>query len=652
MTGLATNFEILRLVIADLQNKGDPNNIAADMTAHSEYAHFGAIGAAVGDFLTPPFPEDPPFPTDYKTLWRRIFHVLGRRDVPGLYYVLQELNDVLDQVGAVVDAEDCDALVDLRDNGIEDRISTVTTQFATAVANVQAEAFEIADLIGTGLKPNVLTPDLLTPVPAAETWPPRDFLHWTRTGDFVNALLETADERGDARLRAYALGYLVSYAANVCGAGHGNSITGGPARTQWWRQRFVANYVDAWVFGYYGQAPRPTFSGDTPSPGYDSGQWPDLCASALYLRLSIGAPDPEELMDLAARGREFPTMVPADFAENWFAAADKAFDAMPDGLTAEGLNSAYVFHWLVLWFRTSGEVLPCNPAGPAAPPEGCGESESELDPFVNGVPLDGVVPQPPDPNIDADVDTAAVICGIILAILGGILVLGGNVVLGGAAIAAGVAMLDCDNVTDIDWKELRCLIFHERMYLHNALIGIHRLLAVAGLDYPYAKELANDEDFQDLFPFLDPWETGKNMTKSKVKEAYPGQAWDGQLISFNRPPTSFESPHTVATRDIGYPNVFVDDPAHPVANGGVKTAVPTETWADGGPYKSMAPASTAGGRGPASFGNAVENAVDLFSVLGEAKPDWNLDADRGLASLNWRFILNYNPDDVKIKPAD
>lgn len=648
MVGVPTCFEILRLVVDELTASGDPNGVAADINAHREYAHLGAIGPALGDFLTPPFPDEPPYPEDYKTLWRRIFHVIGRKDPPGLYYVLKDLNEVLGTVSAVADAEDCDALVELRDNGIEDRIAEVTQAFADSVATIQAEALVIADLIGTGLRPAVTTDAVAAPVPAADSWTPREFMSWSKTGEFVAALLEVASSQGDGRLRAYALGYLISYATHVCGGGHINSIVGGPARTQWWRQRFVTNFVDTWVFGYYNQTPRPVFAGDIPTPGYDSGAWTGLCGAKLYERMDLGGMDAETLMDLAARGQDLPEVVPPDFAQNWFAAVNAVFHDTPPGITADALNSAYVFHWLVLWFRTSGAVLPCTPVSPV-PPDGCGESETELDPFVNGVPLDGNIPQPPDPNIDADVDTAAIICGIFLAILGGLLILSGNVALGGAAIAAAVNLLDCDSVVDLDWTKIRCLLFHERMYLHNALVGVHRLLVVAGLEHPYTKELVNDQDYQDLFPFLEPWETGKNLTKSRVDISYPGKAWDGSLLGFNRPPTHFEQPGTIAFLAAGYPTIFIDDAAHPLVGDGVRSDVPTSLWPDGGPFKSLA----AGDKRPAPFGAAVPNALHVLAAVGSGKqlPDWNLDADRGHASLNWRFILNYNPDDVKIKPA-
>lgn len=652
MPGIATQFEILRLTIERLEIAGDPDGIARIMQDNEAYAHLGAVGPLLGDMLpSDPFPLNEPFPEDYPTLWRRVFHLIGRRDPPGLWPILQELNELLNTIGTIANNNDCDALRNLNDTNFEERITQVTQNFATAVSTIQTEALQIAGIIGEGLKPNVNTENSSDPVPPPNSWQMRDFLHWKRPGIFIKSLLNTADEKGDDRLRAYAYGYLVSYAGNVCGNGHINSIVGGPARTQWWRQRFVKNYVDAWVYGFYNQSSRPSFSGDMPMPAYESGEWPNLCSANLQSRIQLADLDPAELLDLAARVRPFPQVIPDDFALNWFTAVEAAYGGnLPEGVNANALNSAYIFTWLVLWFQTSGTVLGCDPSIPPEPPDGCGDSPSELDPFVNGVPIDGNIPQPPAPEIDYDTDELAIICGIILAVIGGILIGSGNVALGGAAIGGAVALLDCDSVVDLDWKKLRCLVYWERMYLHNALKGIHRLLTISALDYPYMKELAIDQDFQDLFPFLEPWESGKNLTKSKSHISFPSKPWDGSLLSFNRPPTDFETPQTIAYRNVGYPDFFIDDDINnPLSNGDIRTAMPVSTAADGGAYESENTKEDT--HIPVQFGNAVANAVDLFEHLASNYPNWNLDADRGLAYLTWKFAKDkYEPNDVNVGP--
>ena len=59
----------------------------------------------------------------------------------------------------------------------------------------------------------------------------RHFLHWKKTGSFVRNLLDKADATGDARLKAYAYGYLIGYSCRVTASPYINSIVGGPFRT-------------------------------------------------------------------------------------------------------------------------------------------------------------------------------------------------------------------------------------------------------------------------------------------------------------------------------------------------------------------------------------------------------------------------------------
>jgi hypothetical protein len=121
---------------------------------------------------------------------------------------------------------------------------------------------KIGDLIfaSVNMKPNAAQKP-----PAAEKLYLRDLLHWRRTGRFLRVLLESA--QGDSET-AYANGYLSSYAGKVCGSPFINSIAWGPYRTTWWRNRWIANWVDAWVYGAYSD--NITMSGDTPSVPYAS----------------------------------------------------------------------------------------------------------------------------------------------------------------------------------------------------------------------------------------------------------------------------------------------------------------------------------------------------------------------------------------------
>jgi hypothetical protein len=659
MPGIATQFQILELTIKQLEVSGDPKleAIASAMTSEPAYAHLGVIGPVLADFLPSGPAKDPQDdPNPFAFVWKNIFGVLGG-DVdrfpgsgPGLHHALARLRLILDTMDQIAANEDCDKLTQIRDGTFPDfklnEIDETAKDFAKLVGDLDPSTSptisRIVNAIMTGLRPKVDTANPTDPVPPPETWHAREFMHWKGPDRFIASLLDKATnmEKKDPRLLAYAYGYVTGYAGLVCGAPFINSCVGGPARTQWWRQRFTKNFVDSWVHGFYSQTPRPVPS-DTPVPPYP--EWPDLCAADLQLKIAPLGPDqapmdPALLLLLVKQNKDFPPgVLPQDFAELWFDAFQKAYPGPhPPGITADDLNAAYHMTWLMLWFQTSGEIIGCKLDKPVEPPDGCGLDPTELDPFK---PAPGGGPSLP-PTFDKDLeDDDAEVCGILLAILGGVLLLFGGAAGGAVAIAGAAATLDCSNV--VHWEKLRCQLFWYRTYIFNGLKGMNELLALAALGYPYTDMLAEDEIVSQVLLSV-PFESGRNLVKSRgTDQAFPSKPWDGSLFTFNQRPTSaipgFEQPSTEAYRTIAYPSFFIDDDvANPLSNGDVKTA-------------GAFPFRTKGGR-PVQFGNAVANAVDLFKVLGSDLPSWNLDGDRSLAHLTWEFNGVYDPDAVSIKP--
>ena len=212
----------------------------------------------------------------------------------GLFATLQRLKEILARLERIANDEDLDALKEIRDSGEIDQIEQIGQQnFADLIQGLPDEALEIVSIIGEGLRPNVCTSSPAVPlIPAPDTWQVRDFLHWKKSGPFVKKLIEKAAAANDQRFLAYAYGFLVGYAANVCGGSFINSAVGGPPRTQWWRQRFVKNYVDAWAYGFYRSS--ATITGDSPTPPYE--EWPDLCDSNLHERITLEPLDPVDLL--------------------------------------------------------------------------------------------------------------------------------------------------------------------------------------------------------------------------------------------------------------------------------------------------------------------------------------------------------------------
>lgn len=640
MPGIATHFEILRLTIDRLNADPTLTPFADIINNNLPYAHLGAIGPALGDFIPSDRPEDlANDPNPYALVWKMIFGLVGGD--PGFLKTLQEMREMLETFEQIANDEDMDAICALKDDPeAYQKIETAAAEFLSLISSLQAQAGTVLGILGDDMKPVINTDNVADPVPPPKDWQIRDFLHWKRTGLFVKNLIQKAKDTGDNRLLAYAYGFLIAYSANVCGSPFVNSIVGGPARTQWWRQRFIKNYIDAWVYGFYGVG--ATMSGDTPSVPYDDPSWPNLCEANLQQKIEIGSINAEELVNIVKTAQAFPPVLPEDFAQRWFQAFEETYGGpLPDRLSHSGvLNGAYLMQWLVLWFQTSGQVFGCNLSAPLPPPDDCGTQPGELDPFQTDADGNPILPPTPEPDYDTDI--GAVICGILLALLGGGLILGGHLVAGGAAIAGAVDLLDCDSAVDFNFKKLRCDLYWYRIYLYNGLQGVHKLLALSGFGYPHARYLAQDTDTLSLLPLE--FESGKNTVKSRsTKENFPSKPWNGSPLTFNQPPTSFETPRTIAYMAERYPTFFIDDDAtNPLSNGDVKT-LPKGMF----PFRQQ---PTTGAVVPVQFGNVVANAIDLFKNIDKDFPNWNLDGDRGLAYVTWQLEAGYNPDAVAIEP--
>jgi hypothetical protein len=644
MPGIATHFHVLDRAIDELAAAGMTD--IADLMRNNPYAYLGAVGPALMDFISsdPPPPGATP-PDDYAKIWRLLFSAVGGDT--GLVSTLAEIQNLIDELQTLADNEDCHGLEDFRDSGKMKKATDLSNQFAALISNVVSLAQQIFGIISQDLRPKFCTLDPNAPTPPPTEWPARDFLSWKKTGQFAKALIARANSSGDKRLLAYAYGYLVAFATSATGSPFVNSVVGGPPRTQWWRQRFIKNYVDAWVYGFYNAGAHMTGdSGDIPNPPYD--QWPSLCAANLHTKIELPNSNVDPKKFMASLNQPFPQVVPGDFANNWALAVQDVFGgAVPPQLVAGGLNSAYLMTWLVLWFQTAGP-LGCNLKPPPGPPDACTGEPSDLDPFNFGP--GGSPPGPPDPSPDVSENTGVEVCGIILIILGGIGVLAGGAAAGAAAIGEGISLLDCSNAATIDWKGWKCKIFWFREYIFNGLVGLQRMLSLAGFTYPEAKALGFDTNALNLSGIKLPFESAINLVKSPREgrdQPFPSKCWnttgaDEGVFSFNQRPDGtnpgFETPRTIAyIAGWQYPSWFVEDPGNPLSNGEVKS--------NGGTLLRFDPPATA-----TPFGNAVENAVDLFKNLTVKFPNWNLDGDRGIAYYTWQFKAGYDPDNVQVVP--
>lgn len=635
MPGIATHFKVLDLVLGKMAGSSDVQAFADAMKAHPQFAYLGAIGPAIADFIPGTRVENP-----YLNIWAEAFSLIGdgMRVEKGAFTVVRGIHDLLDQLIPIAAAEDRDALM-----ALEDQLGAITSVGDDLQAIFDQIPFIVLP-IGAGIMADMrpaVNVGVNNVVPPSSFWELRNYLFWKRPGQFAKNLVRKAQDRGDASFLAYAYGYLISYAANVTGSPFVGSIIGGPYRTQWWRYRWVNNYIDAWVYGKYESG--AIMTGDTPNPAYD--QWPNLCQADLHRKIALGEHDPADLMGRLYKGETLTDspILPASFGQLWVETFNETYGSPGSvgGLTAQSFDAAYLMSWLTLWFQTAAGGLGCNPTPPMAPPDDCGSEPEWVTPEGADVGGTVTIPSPPDPEIETDPDVGKIISGVILALLGLGFLASGNLTAGGIAIGLGIDDI-IEGATEPDWAKLRCDLYWYSLYLYHALDALHEILSVTSFQHPYAAELGMDTTLSDYFPdFIDPYDSGKRVTKSRIEEPYPAKPWSGGFNWMNRP-TDFENPRTVAYLMAAYPSFFVD--AAPL-NELVRVA---GTW----PVRTSA-ASPAGVPGrPVQFGNAVDNAIDLFRHLVADFPDWNLDADRGMAYHTWKFLNDIYLDPVAIDHED
>lgn len=629
MPGIPTHFVILDRTITALQGSADAKVAAIGnvLAKNKPYAYLGAVGPALADFM-PSDPEAPGSPrgSQYMRIWMAILSVVGGDGTsanPGLFSVIENMTQILDKLTAIANSEDLQAL-----EGVQGEVGTIN-QTADAlhaiVQSIPSVAIQISSSIGVGMKPAIISSPTGQPPPPPSLWAVRDFLCWKHPGRFAQALINKANASGDDRFIAYAYGWLIGYTGMVVGSPFLNSIVGGPYRNQWWRNRWVANYVDTWAWGAYGAG--ATMAGDTPTPPYDT--WPNLCNANLHQWIDLGGIDPVDVMKRLRQGSALPDILPGAFCKFWVEAYSDAYGALPQGspVTSSAVNGAYVMTWMALWFQTSGSVLGCNPSPPMAPGDDCGKAPSWSNPSRPGD--NGKGSTPPSPHVDHDPDVGQIVSGIVLALLGVAAFCVGGMAAGAAAIAAGVDVI-IHGASEINWSKLRCDLYWYRLYLYNGLKALHEILELGAFAYPFAKELANDTTTIQLLGTTYKFDSGRALVKSKIDERYPAPPWSGVISTWVQQPSGIETEPTFGYRSVAYPFFFVDDNIeNPLSNGRVAV---DGNW----PFTPL-PASSE----PVQFGNAVANCVDLIANMPKVLPDWNLDADRGLAWHTWQLTGPY-----------
>ncbi|MCC8245010.1 hypothetical protein [Saccharothrix luteola] len=560
-------------------------------------------------------------------MWKEVFKIAvgdTASGIPGVAPVLRTLQSLLDSVDSAVAAQDKTALQSIVDADASATLNQASADLTLILAQFSdpARLLLLGQLMGSASRPRIDDPVNLIP-PAV--WTGRDWLHGKQTGRFVRALRKHAEASGDPRFIAYSRGWQVAFVALTAGSGFVNASVGSAYRTHWWRHRWVSNFIDTWVWGFYRTG--ATMSGDIPSPPFSD--WAGVCVAGLQDKVNVTGVkiDHEAHAKAIADEQPIAQLLPADFVDYWLHAFVDVYGTVGTvGFTADSLQKAYTGLTAVLWFQTSGAVIGCNPL-PGAPPFGtCADAGPPpwVDPTqVNPITGAPFLPQPPAPKVDPDV--AEIVSGIILALLGVVAVFFGGFIVGAAALVAGIAVI-IGGATEPDWNSLRCDVYWLKSYLSNGLTALHNLCVLGAVQHPYPRDLAVNELVLSFSGKEVPFASGAAVAKSAPIEGLR-QPWDGALSTWtSRPTEPMEMPITAVFERPGlWPSAMVDDATANPSSHGVQDQPPTP-WPGGmSEY----------------FGPAVPAAIALLLADPDDLPNWNLDGDRGRGWLTWELASPY-----------
>lgn len=133
-------------------------------------------------------------------------------------------------------------------------------QVRDMITQVRAISGSISDTVTEAVKAtlldkidaySILSHPIQNCVPEGNEWWWFDVLHYRQTGAFATKLLDLAEASGDDQLRAYSLGYLSHFAADVVGHPYVNTIARGPYRTHKQRHVTVERFQDVWAWQQY-----------------------------------------------------------------------------------------------------------------------------------------------------------------------------------------------------------------------------------------------------------------------------------------------------------------------------------------------------------------------------------------------------------------
>jgi hypothetical protein len=340
------------------------------------------------------------------------------------------------------------------------------------------------------------------------------------------------------------------------------------------------------------------------------------------------------------------------------------------------INNAYVLTWLILWFRTSDyvhQILHPRDMTAMTPPANCPQPS-----WVGDLSADIPMPEIAE-HIDIDRIHESILC-LILAVF-----------LLGAFFISSIIHHSQGSPDDEDWVTFRCDLYWLRIHLYHLFDFFHHLLLQLGLVYPYPGEF---DYSSEIFNFADygvelpdyiseedltiPYNRGRDLIRSRsIPNGFPLRLLDpGEVGIIQRfflsellqspwwifdpewpgyedcPLYGEELPQMTAFTAPGkFPDYIIDSSENPLTpHNDVKTPPASGLIKVTSPLAGVPVV-------PSGFGNILANTEDLFQHLFRHPdmvfPDWNLEADRCIGHLTWKFASRrYNPDDAAVVPEE
>ncbi len=656
MTGIPTKFVVADLVVKRLKQDGSPHYNLAAQPNTAPYFYLGCLGSSFGDLMrsSPELASTANSP--YFNVWLPLLEIIaGNKEnasvTPvikanrGLYRGLRQMRETLSKFKEAVHNKSKFDLLGMI--GELQALQTVSDELKASMATLQNARVQIGTAILSTSKPEVKTRP-------SRAWQVRDTLAGSQTGAFLAKLRDNAS---DDRMKAFALGATIAYSTELVGSPYVNSAVKSVYRNHWWRHRFIRNFVDVWVYGFYGKGGSDAiFMNDrVPVPTYTN--WPNVLGGALHKKIELAGMDQGVILDCIRDKTVLPNYLPQDFVDyyvNSFNQVYRPTNAAPETrVTTEAVQTSFAMTWLVLWIQTSGEVLQSIPPDQIPYPDDCGVRPDWV--AVDGAVALGGQPgglvRPDKATFERDPSIAEIISGIALAIIGAAALLV-NVAAGVAIILAGLALI-ADGATDPDWHYFQCQSDWLEVYVADLNNTFIHLLSLSGLGFCYTLELAHDDQEFTLFGRISPLESALATVRSPgFQSGNPHQTWRRLASDWAKEPAEpTELPERTLYPFDGttWPFHFVDGmkPQSTKPAKATDPLVPTQinplNVQSGRPPLTRDPIEFSSRQGGLNspfnqnrfFGNAVDVSIDLINSSPKELLNWDLDGDPGIGTPTW-----------------